>query len=163
MNALPIGLHLYKGNPNRLTKEEIEKRQQSELRIGDHNFVIPQIVKKNKHAKNKWNEIINLYKNYGVDIVTTSDVTILERYCLTYAEYINLQEVKSEILKKGWDKVKTYHAITELNLENNINKKMDILIKMEDRLFLTPLAKVKNVIPKSSESEKDPNAVMFGD
>ncbi|MNO29188.1 hypothetical protein D3C76_190960 [compost metagenome] len=40
-----------------------------------------------------------------------------------------------------------------LKIETAINKKMDMLIKMQDRLFLNPLAKVKN-IPKPKKEEK---------
>lgn len=39
-----------------------------------------------------------------------------------------------------------------LRIESAINKKMDMLIKMEDRLFLNPLAKVKNV-PKETKDD----------
>jgi len=38
---------------------------------------------------------------------------------------------------------------------------MDMLIKMEDRLFLNPLAKVKN-IPKAESKKEDPVADRFG-
>jgi hypothetical protein len=41
-------------------------------------------------------------------------------------------------------------------IETAINKKMDMLIKMEDRLFLNPLAKVKNVPKKEPEKPADP-------
>ena len=44
-----------------------------------------------------------------------------------------------------------------LTLESAINKKMDMLIKMEDRLFLNPLAKVKNV-PKQVKVEEAPES-----
>lgn len=40
-----------------------------------------------------------------------------------------------------------------LKIETAINKKMDMLIKMQDRLFLNPLAKVKNV-PKPKKDDK---------
>ncbi|MGG0794548.1 terminase [Brevibacillus laterosporus] len=40
-----------------------------------------------------------------------------------------------------------------LKIETAINKKMDMLIKMQDRLFLNPLAKIKNV-PKQKKDEK---------
>jgi hypothetical protein len=82
---------------------------------------------------------------------------------LTFAEYYTLQEVRDEIEAKGWDRVKTYHAISELGLETDINKKLDALTKMEDRLFLNPLAKIRNV-PKT-ESKKiidQGESEMFG-
>jgi len=160
--AKPIQLQLLEGNPNRLTKKAIEERKEAEIRFGDNAFKMPPLVKKNLHARRKWNEIVDLYTEYNVDFVSTSDATAMERYCLTYAEYVNLQEVRDEITAKGWDKVKTYHAIDELNLENNINKKADLLTKMEDRLILNPLSKIKTVPVKQRQSE-DKFQQMFGD
>jgi len=162
-HAQPIQLHIINGNPNRLTKDEIERRQNSEIRFGNQDFKMSPLVRKNLHARRKWKEIIELYVMYGVDFVSTSDATILERYCLTYAEYVTLQEVREEVINKGWDKVKTYHAIEELGLENNINKKIDLLTKLEDRLILNPLSKIKTVPVKQSDKQADPNAAMFGD
>lgn len=50
----------------------------------------------------------------------------------------------------------------DLQLESAINKKMDLLIKMEDRSFLNPLAKVKN-IPKKEQEKANPLAAKgFG-
>lgn len=42
-----------------------------------------------------------------------------------------------------------------LSVESAINKKMDMLIKMEDRMFLNPLAKLKS-IPKKEKEKEDP-------
>ncbi|MBY9077267.1 P27 family phage terminase small subunit [Paenibacillus sp. HN-1] len=42
-----------------------------------------------------------------------------------------------------------------LKIETAINKKMDMLLKMQDRLFLNPLSKVKNV-PKPKAKETAP-------
>lgn len=43
-----------------------------------------------------------------------------------------------------------------LKIETAINKKMDMLIKMQDRLFLNPLSKVKSV-PKPKQDDKPPS------
>lgn len=43
-----------------------------------------------------------------------------------------------------------------LKIETAINKKMDMLIKMQDRLFLNPLSKVKSV-PKPKKDDKPPS------
>ena len=43
-----------------------------------------------------------------------------------------------------------------LTIETAINKKMDMLIKMEDRMFLNPLAKVKNVPKGPAKEAEDP-------
>ena len=49
----------------------------------------------------------------------------------------------------------------DFQLDTAINKKMDMLIKMEDRLFLNPLAKVKNV-PKVKEEKPKNKFDKFG-
>ena len=49
-----------------------------------------------------------------------------------------------------------------LAVEAAINKKMDMMLKMEDRLFLNPLAKVKNVPKKPAKEEVKKNADLFG-
>jgi len=46
-----------------------------------------------------------------------------------------------------------YQRLLEGDDETAVNKKMDMLIKMQDRLFLNPLAKIKN-IPKQKKEEK---------
>jgi phage terminase small subunit len=96
-------------------------------------------------------EIIGLYTESELDFVSTSDAGLIERYCLTYAEYLSLQDVRDEIVARGWDKVKTYHATDELNLDSNINKKLDQLTRMEDRLYLNPLSKNRNVPKKPAK------------
>lgn len=155
-NGEPIQLHIYKGNPSHLTKEEIEQRIAAEkaLRFGSADLKMPKLVRINKDAKTKWNELIKLFKDYRVDFISSSDTGILERYCITHAEYVNLQRIRDEVNNKGWDPVKTHHALEELNLEYRINQKADLLTKLEDRLFLNPLAKIRN-IPKTQLGERE--------
>lgn len=49
-----------------------------------------------------------------------------------------------------------------LKIETAINKKMDMLIKMQDRLFLNPLSKVKNVPKPKAKEEKVSKFGKFG-
>ncbi|MCG7318021.1 terminase [Brevibacillus laterosporus] len=49
-----------------------------------------------------------------------------------------------------------------LNIETAINKKMDMLLKMQDRLFLNPLSKVKNVPRPKKEEKKVSRFGKFG-
>ena len=159
----PLQLHLIDGK-SRLTKAEIEFRRENEIHIGTHDFKMPSLVAGIPVAKKKWEEVIGLYLDVDADFVSTSDSGIIERYCLAYAEYVALQNARDEIVKKGWSPVKTAHAIEEMNLENSINKKNDMLIKLEDRLFLNPLAKVRNVPKKESTPKEDCELKqMFGD
>lgn len=176
-NAQPIDLLVANGKKH-LTKAEIEKRKQSEIKIGNNKLTCPNFVKNDVIAYKKWKEIIKIYKD--IDFVSSGDVGFLARYCMTFSEYENLIKIRKNVNVLDFnaeDEEETYKALEEapeyrvkyilkkieyllssdglLTLEAAINKKMDMLIKMEDRLFLNPLAKVKNV-PKQPKQEDKP-------
>ena len=162
-HAKPIQLHLVNGNQSRLTAADIAERKTAEIRFGNKEFVPSDIVKKNKCALKKWNEIIGLYTQYNVDFVSTSDASIIERYCLTYAEYITLQAVRGRIEAMRLNKIETYLEISRLNLESDINKKSELLTKLEDRLILNPLSKIKVVPVQKKAIHEDKNKQLFGE
>lgn len=185
-NAKPIALHLAEGNPNRLTKAEIRARQEAEVKLGANDFKKikkPSFVTRDKIANKRWNDLIKEYKaaaEQGIELITSSDVGLLARYCKTFSEYEKLLEVYQKVENIEIDEfeleqfidagemaydtnLKALRYLSQLasidgilKIENAINKKMDQLVKMEDRLFLNPLAKVKN-IPKPKKEEKTPS------
>lgn len=186
-NAKPIALHLAEGNPNRLTKEQIKQRQESEVKLGVDDFKKikkPDFVSKDKVANKRWNELIKEYKSaaeQGVQLLSSSDVGLLARYCKTFSEYERLLEAYQRIENIADDADPLYQYILEqddfamkamtqlaqlasidgiLKIETAINKKMDQLVKMEDRLFLNPLAKVKNV-PQPKQEKKESAMAKF--
>jgi len=184
-NAKSVALHLAQGNPNRLTKEKIRERQESEIKLGKSelkNIVAPDYVKLNIHAFKKWSELIKNYKEAaknGTEILTTSDIEILAKYCITHSEYISLIERRQRVDNIDFvslnDKMKNVikgvkrKSMNELlrlehimKIEAAINKKHDILIKLEDRLFLNPLSKVKNIPRPEKEKPKNPMEDEFG-
>jgi phage terminase small subunit len=183
-NAKPVQLHLAEGNPNRLTKKEIERRKNAEIKLGGNKLTCPMYVVRDPVAYKKWRELIYDYNKAradGIEIIKSSDAGILARYCKTFSEYMALLEHRDRIAEiqidpiesgilmdalqmryntqraaKLFEKIEYIISVAGLlNLETAINKKMDMLIKMEDRLFLHPLAKVKN-IPKKEPDKKDP-------
>ncbi|HEY5576219.1 MAG TPA: hypothetical protein VIK34_05820 [Clostridiaceae bacterium] len=173
-NAKPINLHIAGGNPSHLTKAEIQKRQETEIKLGNSKLICPSYIKNNANAYGKWKEITKIYKD--VDFVSSGDAGLLARYCMTHSEYLNLCEIRNSVcgLQADWAEYgglfpeefqenieKLLMSNVELQLESAINKKMDMLIKMEDRLFLNPLAKVKN-IPKKEPTKEDPLKNRFG-
>ena len=188
-NAKPIDLLQAEGRKH-LTKAEIESRKSSEVHIGDHRLKCPEFVKNDLTAYKKWKEVIALYKD--VDFVGSGDAGLLARYCKSFSEYQDLlqsfQRIKeihydSEDLDEALDgtytddenqekhlfsyKVKkqlrdmiSINAI--LAIETAINKKMDMLIKMEDRLFLNPLSKIKSIPKKPEEKPPESKWAKFG-
>jgi phage terminase small subunit len=150
-HARPVELAIYNNNSGHRTKKVIKERLAAEkkMKIGNDEFIVTQKILDNKVALCKWNELVEQYKD--IDFVTSIDIGSIEKYCLTHAEYYELLECKIELEKKIKDKLKLYHAIDELNLDQNINKKLDMLIKLEDRLFLNPLSRIKSVPIKPEE------------
>lgn len=185
-NAQPIDMLTAKGKKH-LTKAEIEHRKKSEIKLGSNRFVCPMYVKTDTVAYRKWRELIadyNKAKAEGIDLVKSSDAGILARYCKTFSEYQVLLKAHQRVSEIHYDcddldeaidgenketgdalfsykvkkQLRDLFAINGiLTIETAINKKMDMLIKMEDRLFLNPLAKVKN-IPKQEKKKEDPLA-----
>ena len=188
-NAKPIDLIMADGNKRHLTKAEIEHRKNTEIRFGNDKLVCPKHIRNNKNAYAKWKELIRLYKDFN--FVASGDIGMLGRYCMAYSEYLDLierraiinqlsinieehyyieKELKDEgVPEKRIEKmIEKYEFILSIGgliaLDKAINAKMDALVKMEDRLFLNPLAKIKNVPKKPPEEEKtelDQNG--FGD
>lgn len=196
-NAKPTSLHLAEGNPNRLTKAEIQARKDNEIKLGKSELdklKPPSFVKNDVVAFAHWKQCLKEYKAAAaenVELLTSSDVGVLAMYCRTYSEYEKLlnqyqkieriaidehvfeayfEDLKDRAERAGEDLnefgLKAQMYLTQLaslegvlKIETAINKKMDMLLKMQDRLFLNPLAKIKNV-PKQKKDEKP--ASKFG-
>jgi phage terminase small subunit len=190
-NGKPISLHVAEGNPNRLTKEEMERRKNSEIKLGERKLRCPDYVKNDVEAYKKWKEIMKIYKD--IDFVSSGDIGLLGRYCKTFSEYHVLQKAYQRTSDIHYDSSELEEAIDGtyydeesdkdkvlfsfkvkkqlrdlfsigalLSIETAINKKMDMLIKMEDRLFLNPLAKIKNIPQKPKEDETPSKYSKFG-
>lgn len=149
-----------------LTKKQIADREKSEVTTGNKKLEAPEYIKKDLNAYKKWQEVLLIYKD--VEFVSSGDSGFLARYCLTYSEYLGLIERRNRLVSmySDWREYKSvlpeefrmaidelFKFDYELQLESAINKKMELLIKMEDRSFLNPLAKVKG-IPQPKEKPK---------
>jgi phage terminase small subunit len=169
----PIDILVAKGKKH-LTNEEKKRRKEGEIKIGKSKFACPDFVLKDPIALEKWQEIMELYK--GADFVSSGDTGHLARYCKTFSEYLKLLDRMDRIkdISENSDDTEDYINDSDefdykikkqlidmvstdgvLRIETAINKKQDLLIKMEDRMFLNPLSKVRNV-PKEEPEKKDP-------
>jgi phage terminase small subunit len=177
--AKPIGMHLYDGKKH-LTKAEIKHRQENEIRLGTPDLKMPPSVRRNPVAKKKWKELEELYK--GFDFVSSSDVGIISQLCLAYAELDNLlghlrtleliepfdplekEEVEREwsgkmgqvAIRNMWRKIDFCISMGGILAVNKaIDAKRSIIRSLEDRLYLNPLAKNRNVPKKPAEKPEE--------
>lgn len=176
-NAQPVKV-LQQTGKKHLTKKEIEARKESEIKLGKSDLSKihpPEHVKVDVIAYKQWQKLMSDYREAaksGIELLTSTDIGTLAKYCVTYSEYLSLIDRRRRIDEidfvalrddskriKG-DKRKSMNEILRLkevlSIETAINKKHDLLIKLEDRLFLNPLAKVKNVPKKENEKPKNP-------
>ena len=137
-----------------LSTEDLNNRIDSEkdMIIGEQVFIAPQRVLDDPEALKKWNELVEIYK--GFDYVSNIDTGAIEKYCIAFSEYCRLMETKEELASKIKNNLKYFHADTELKLDQSINKKHDLLIKMEDRLFLNPASRVKFAAAKANQPKE---------
>lgn len=153
-NAQPIKVLQQTGNKH-LTKKEIESRKSSEIKIGSDEIICPDSVKNDLVAYKKWVQITKDYeeaKARGVDIFKSSDIGILERYCLNYSFW--LEEL---------GKLKRARKIaTKKELRISIISLQKELRADEDRLLLNVLAKIKNVPKQEPKQPDNPMETKFG-
>jgi hypothetical protein len=130
------------------------------LHIGTQEFIEPAGVRKNKVAHAKWLEIMEVKENADADWITSADASLLEMICMTAAELDDLEKIKKELKKQvkaaHGDLLKEGHAANQLNIDNNINKKRDLLFKLLKEICWTPLSRIGHIGKKVKKEEETP-------
>lgn len=152
--AMPIDLHLIKGNSNRLTKEQIEQRKEAEERIKPKaDNINPPSWLKDK-AKTEFNRLTKELSQ--IDLVTNVDIDALALYCDAYVDYIECSDI---ISKEGLMIEHTNKAGAENIVPHPLMTKkkqlFDQMKSLANEFGLTPGARAKIAIPKKEE-KKDP-------
>lgn len=139
---------------HKLTKKELEALENSVVKIGSVKFDAPESVKSDPVAFAKWKEIMKLYKDCDqVDIVSSADIGLLERYSLMYSDYKSLLDAKKKIYK-ALSLLEALEACNKLKIDSEMNAKSRVLLQMESELFLTPLSKSRAMPRKKHKKEK---------
>lgn len=148
----PIALHLAKGNPNRLTKEEIRKREQHEksMKAGTDKIVAPsRLLKKQKE---RFYELSNELIELG--IFDNLDIDTLAMYIETYDNYIRVVRSARKMNAKDVDEnFKEYAA--RMRTATQLSEQCR---KLASDLGLTITSRLKLVIPEKEEKSESPMA-----
>lgn len=152
----PIELSIIDGKKNtgHYSKKDLQERMDREkvMQIGGKLYEPTDAIREDKIALKKWNEVIKIFENFK--FVTDVDSGFIERYCITFSEYMQLIETKKEIIDNGKTNLDIYGLMEDINLHQHINRKLEVLLKYEDRLFLNPASRIKN-IPAKPEKKKE--------
>lgn len=163
--AKPVQLHLVNGNKRHLTKKEIAARQAREQKLKS----CVKLYKPNAQVEADptalaiFKKLKKLYKS--IEFVEGLDEMVINRYCLLSSQAIALERLLNSMNKdvdkceEFSDRVMLYKAIS--GTLAGLNKLRDMLVKLEDRLFLNPIARIKNVPRPEKPQGADPNADLF--
>ncbi|MFJ5713126.1 hypothetical protein [Neobacillus sp. NPDC093127] len=148
----PVQLIKLEGKSHR-TKKELEHREKAEKTLyTGTSFKESPAVKSDPVAHKEFLRLKKLYKN--IEYVDGLDEQVINRYCLLVSQEASLQEIinakKDDMLVD--DLIELYKAV---------NKTRDALLKLEDRLFLNPTARVKAIPKKPPEKEKKSAMAKF--
>lgn len=139
---------------DKISKDRKEALQRARVNLGIGAIPTPEIVARDEVALGKWNEIMELYRESDLEIATTADVGLLLRYCLLYSEWYVLtvarQAIQSVYIE---DPVKLAEILRDLKIDNELNRKNTMLLRMDTELFLTPLSKHK-ALPRDPKKPK---------
>ena len=128
----PVELLLYKGKKN-LTKNEIENRQKSEVKVRCDNVEPPPYLS-TKKQKDEFNKLAKELIEVG--IFSNLDVDTLARFIIAKEQYIRVSK-----------KLKSFQPWRQCGADLGLNIS----------------SRCKLVVPKSEEKEEDPRDKRFGD
>ena len=151
----PVDLIIMTGGKN-LTKKEIKLRKEKEDELKSKCKYNPNNkVKQNAEALKMFNKLKKLYKD--IEYVDGLDENIINRYCLLTSEVDAMENLLARMnndidkCENSAQMITMYKSIS--GMESCLNKARDMLLKMEDRMFLNPTSRVKSV-PKKPEEKK---------
>lgn len=160
--AKPIHLHLLEGNKNRLTKNEIEYRVETEQRLKPKKDKVKPPSWLDPIAKKEFKRIAKELAE--LDLITNVDVNALAAYCDAYSEYIRCTEIireeglMVEYTNKAAETNKVPHPL--LTKKKQLHEQMrSIAIEFG----LTPSARARLAMPKKEEKPKSEAELLFGD
>ncbi len=163
--AKSVGIHIANGNRRHLSNHEIESRKELEAKVGSGTKIYrpSENVMKNVFALNMFKRMKKLFKN--MTMIEGLDENIINRYCSLSAEADALERLLVTMnddvdnCDDHKDRIQLYKAIS--GTVAGLNKTRQMLMNIEDRLFMNPTARIKNVPAKTKDQGGDPNADLF--
>lgn len=160
-NKQPMALTIMQGGNVKKSNETINryKEHTKKMQVGEKTLIASQNILNNPVALRKWNELTKIYSEF--EFVTEVDTSAIEKYCIMTADWQHLIDCRRDIMQKSTSNLGAYAVIKEMGLDEKINKKVDTLMHLEDRLFLNPLSRLKSV-PKKQEEKKESHLESLG-
>lgn len=160
--ATPVQLQVLEGNPNRRTKKQLADRQAGEIVLGSVDLKESARLRANKTALAEWRRIVKLYRDSSATFLTNADVKLLERRCLTHADYEQVRNMRDKLMRKRSNFEEKIRATNRV--DTMLNRLNESLQRMDRELLLTPLSRISGLTRSSNKDKEDPAMQsMFGD
>lgn len=153
----PVQLIKLEGNKDRRTKAELEYREKFEKSLyTGTTFKESPAVKADPIAHKEFLRLKKLYKH--IQYVDGLDEQIINRYCMMVSQEKTLQDSLIDLRDalRGCESIEERKQIYDAigSISTKLEKVRDMLLKLEDRLFLNPTARIKAIPKKPPEEEK---------
>ncbi|GAE27017.1 hypothetical protein JCM9140_3128 [Halalkalibacter wakoensis JCM 9140] len=153
----PVQLIKLEGNKDRRTKAELDHREKMEKSLQTGTTIKEEPATKADPVAHK--EFLRLKKLYKeIEFVEGLDQATVNRYCQLKGQEHFLQDLYVELKtmmeseEKIGKKLSVYEDLKEvITKQNQVRDKM---LKLEDRLFLNPVSRMR-AIPKKPEGDKE--------
>lgn len=156
----PVQLIKSEGKSHR-TKKELAHREKAEKSLyTGTNFRESPAVKSDPIAHKEFLRLRKLYKQ--IEYVDGLDEQIINRYCMLISQEQALAKMMErmrqdiELVEEVEDRMIIYQSIA--GVTDKAMKTREMLLKLEDRLFLNPTTRIKS-IPKNPPEEKKESAM----
>lgn len=137
--AKPLKILQFEGNA-KLSKAEIRERAAGEIKLGGLSFSPPPRVRSDPTARAKWKNLMQIYATpHGRELVSSADIDSLASYCLAWSAFCRVSD--------------EYFASKNIDILPEFRKQLEIVTKLSDKLFLNPLARVRNVLKNPPKLE----------
>lgn len=155
--AKPIHLHVVEGNPNRLTKAEIEARMAAEARLRPASDKVRPPTWLGKEAKKIFRRLVKEMEQ--TELWTNVDVDTLAVYCDAVVRYA---QASQDIEENGLT-VEGARGVVQNPAVLVASKYASIISRCAAKLGLDPASRASLAIPKEAKKEvPSPVDVMFG-
>ena len=156
-------IDLVKGHKS---NEELARRRANEeaIRIRDKVILPSDDVMQDQLALKYFNHMKKVFACMESFYALPDELTV-NRYCMAHADYDRTRAYYTRGIISQRIEGKTINRKFNFNeritLSNQVDKKGEILIKYEDRMFLNPLSRYKSIPPKAPEPKKNPMTEEF--
>ncbi len=154
--AMPVKILSMNGRGSKMGEAEVAEREEVEVDLGELTITQPTTLYGHPKASKRFNEIIQLYVDGGLQLVTSADIDVLTEYCLVYER---IREAHLVLDKYKTTKERLNDTDYYIKWLSALDKLTSKLMRLSDFLYLNPTARARTggkapTKPKQTELEQ---------